>query len=72
MAKTQLTTEEIEIMEAEINASDDLERHEYRSEKYVVYVQIESKKLKKKLKKTYKYQGTGNNKKLINIEKQAE
>lgn len=72
MAKTQLTPEELEALHLEILQSDDLEQHEYRAEKYVDYVVIQSKKLNKKLRKTYKYQGDGANKKLINIEKTAE
>lgn len=72
MEKIQLTPEEIEAHEAEILDADDLEIHEYRAEKYVDTVHIESKKLKKKLKITYKYQGSGTNKKLINIEKEPE
>ena len=72
MAKKDYTPEEIEAHEAEILDADDLERHEYRAEKYVDTVHIESKKLKKKLKITYKYQGSGTNKKLINIEKEPE
>lgn len=72
MEKIQLTPEEIQALESEINNADDLEIHEYRAEKYVDTVNIESKKLKKKLKITYKYQGSGTNKKLINIEKEPE
>ena len=72
MTKIQLTPEEIQALESEINNADDLEIHEYRAEKYVDTVHIESKKLKKRLKKTYKYQGSGSDKKLINIEKEPE
>lgn len=72
MAKIQLTPEEIEALHIEILNADDLERYEYRSEKYVDYVVIQSKKLNKKLRKTYKYEGTGINKKLTNIEKTTE
>lgn len=72
MAKTQLTIEEIESLHLEILKADDFERHEYRTDKYVDYVLLQSKKLNKILRKTYKYEGEGIEKKLINIEITAE
>lgn len=72
MAKKDYTQEEIEAHEADILDSDDLERHEYRDKKYVNFVRIESKSKKKKLKKTYKYEGDATNKKLKNIKKEIE
>jgi hypothetical protein len=72
MAKKTLTLEEIDQLEFDINNSDDLERHEFRKGKYVDIVRIESKSSGKKLKKNYKYEGNGTNKKLKEIKKEED